>query len=76
MKNKPQIVNGMKNLVKWLKKAELNNKEVKSRMSYKSGSSRSFKSRSSKVAPSQGTPEVQRSAWRKEQLRRTSDMLR
>ena len=29
-----------------------------------------------KVATSQGTPEVQRSAWKKEQLRRTSDLLR
>ena len=35
-------------MVKWLKEAELNNEEVKSRMSYKSGSSRSCKSGSSK----------------------------
>ena len=35
-------------MVKWLKEAELNKEEVKSRMSYKSGSSKSCKSGSSK----------------------------
>ena len=41
-------------MVKWLKKAELNNEGVKSRMSYKSGSSRSCKSGSSKSSDKSG----------------------
>ena len=41
-------------MVKWLKEAELNNEEVKSRMSYKSGSSRSCKSGSSKSSSKSG----------------------
>ena len=40
-------------MVKWLKEAELN-EEVKSRMSYKLGSSRSCKSGSSKSSPKSG----------------------
>ena len=63
-------------MVKWLKEAELNNEEVKSRMSCKLRSSRVVNLGALKVAPSQGTREVQRSAWRKEQLRRTSELLR
>ena len=41
-------------MVKWLKEGELNNEEVKSRMSYKSGSSRSCKSGSSKSSSKSG----------------------
>ena len=41
-------------MVKWLKEVELNNEEVKSRMSYKSGSSRSCKSGSSKSTSKSG----------------------
>ena len=41
-------------MVKWLKEVELNNEEVKSRMSYKSGSSRSCKSGSSKSTSNSG----------------------
>ena len=41
-------------MVKWLKEAELNKDEVKSRMSYKSGSSRSCKSGSSKSSSKSG----------------------
>ena len=41
-------------MVNWLKEAELNNEEVKSRMSYKSGSSRSCKSGSSKSSSKSG----------------------
>ena len=41
-------------MVNWLKEAELNNEEVKSRMSYKSGGSRSCKSRSSKSSSKSG----------------------
>ena len=41
-------------IVKWLKEAELHNEEVKSRMIYKSGSSRSCKSGSSKSSSKSG----------------------
>ena len=41
-------------MVKWLKKPELNYEEVKSRMSYKAGSSRSFKCGSSKSSSKSG----------------------
>ena len=41
-------------MVKWLKEAELNSEEVKSRMKYKSGSSRSCKSGSSKSSSKSG----------------------
>ena len=41
-------------MVTWLKEADMNNEEVKSRMSYKSGSSRSCKSGSSKSSSKSG----------------------
>ena len=41
-------------MVKWLKEAELNYDEVKSRISYKVGSSRSFKCGSSKSSSKSG----------------------
>ena len=41
-------------MVKWSKKPELNYEEVKSRMSYKAGSSRSFKCGSSKSSSKSG----------------------
>ena len=41
-------------MVKWLKEAELNNEEVKSRISSKSGSSRNCKSGSSKNSSKSG----------------------
>ena len=41
-------------MVKWLKEAELNYEEVKSRISYKVGSSRSFKCWSSKSSSKSG----------------------
>ena len=61
---------------KWSKEAELNNEEVKSKMSYNQGAAEVVNLGALKIASSQGTPEVQRSAWRKEQLRKTSDLLR
>ena len=51
-------------IVKWLKGAELNNEEVWNQ-------ERVSNQGALKVALNQGTPEVQRSAWKKEQLRRT-----
>ena len=43
-----KVVSFKHKMVKWLKEAELNKEEVKSRMSYKSGNSISCKSESSK----------------------------
>ena len=49
-----EVFSFKRKMVKWLKEAELNNEEVKSRMSYKSGSSRSCKSGSSKSSSKSG----------------------
>ena len=88
MKNKPQagsewydqfdekVFSFKHKMDKWSKEAELNNEEVKSKMSYNQGAAEVVNLGALKVASSQGTPEVQRSAWRKEQLRKTLDLLR
>ena len=63
-------------MVKWLEEAELNNEEVKSRMSYKSGSSRGCKSGSSKSSSKSGKSRGSKVSMEEKQLRRTSDLLR